>query len=47
MQTTLYPKVLLDNHNIFILTKNKIKCVYASIINYYKFNFYIDNNTFI
>ena len=32
---------------MYILNKNKIKCVYPSRICYYKFNVYIDNNTCI
>ena len=32
---------------MYILNKNKIKCVYQSRISYYKFNVYIDNNTCI
>jgi len=34
-------------NSMYILNKNKIKCVYPSIISYYKFNVYIDNNTCI
>ena len=34
-------------NSIYILNKNKIKCVYPSRISYYKFNVYIDNNTCI
>jgi len=30
---------------MYILNKNKIKCVYPSKINYYKLNVDIDNNT--
>jgi len=34
-------------NSMYILNKNKIKCVYPSKISYYKFNVYIDNNTCI